>query len=93
MDQNLGRNAPSCLKRYLLEVERVKAHRTKKDEKEMSHFERFITEGNVKADELAKAGARLDEGFMAETRAKTVQLEPEEVFAAFCSVQRVFIVW
>ena len=34
-------------------------------------FEKFVTEGNEKADELAKAGAMLDEGFMAEARAKT----------------------
>ena len=27
----------------------------------MSQFERFVTEGNEKADELAKAGAMLDE--------------------------------
>ena len=30
----------------------------------------------------AKAGATLDEGFTAETRAKTVQQEREEVYAA-----------
>ena len=35
-----------------------------------------------KADELAKAGAMLDEGFMSETRAKTVQQERDEVYAA-----------
>ena len=35
-----------------------------------------------KADELAKAGATLDEGFTAEMRAKTVQQEREEVHAA-----------
>ena len=66
----------------LVQVEHVKAHRTKKDKKEMSQFEYFITDGNEKADELAKAGAMLDEGFMAETRAKTVQQEREEVYAA-----------
>ena len=38
----------------MVEVEHVKAHRTKKDKKEMSHFERFVTEGNEKADVLAK---------------------------------------
>ena len=38
--------------------------------------------GNEGADELAKAGAMLDEGFMAETTAKTVQREREEVYAA-----------
>ena len=59
-------------------MEHVKAHRTKKDKQEMSRFEKFLTEGNEKADELAKAGAMLDEDFMAETRAKTVQQEREE---------------
>ena len=48
----------------------------------MSHFEKFVTEGNEKADELAKVGAMLDEGFRAEVRAKTVQQVREEVYAA-----------
>ena len=45
-----------CLnsKEMLVEVEHVKAHRTEKDKKTMSHFEKFVTEGNEKADELAK---------------------------------------
>ena len=64
-------------KEISVEVERVKAHRTKKDKKEMSHFEKFLTEGHEKADELAKEGAILDEGFIAEVRAKTVQQERE----------------
>ena len=34
-----------------------------------------------KADVLAKAGAMLDEGFMADVRAKTVQQEREDVHA------------
>ena len=59
-----------------------KAHRTEKDKKEMPHFERFVTDGNEKADELAKEGAMLDEGLMAQTRAKTVQQEREEVSLA-----------
>ena len=54
----------------------------KKDKKEMSNFEKLVTEGNEKADELAKVGATLDEGLMAEIRAKTVQQEREEVHAA-----------
>ena len=37
-----------------LEVEHVKAHRSKKEVKEMKLFERFATEGNERADELAK---------------------------------------
>ena len=35
----------------VVEVEHVKAHRTKKEKKDMSHFEKFVTEGNEKADE------------------------------------------
>ena len=66
----------------LVEVEHVKAHRTMREKKEMSHFGKFVTEGNEKADELAKAGAMLDEGFMAEARAKTVHQEREGVTAA-----------
>ena len=66
----------------LVEVEHVKAHRTEKDKKKMSHFVKFVTEGNEKADELAKEGAMLDEGFMAEARAKTMRQEREEVYAA-----------
>ena len=34
-----------------MEVEHVKAHRTKE---KMTKFEMFVTEGNEKADELAK---------------------------------------
>ena len=66
----------------LVEVEHAKAHRSKKDKKEMSHFEKLVTKGNEKADELAKAGAMLNEGYVAQVRAKTVQQERAEVFAA-----------
>ena len=48
----------------------------------MTQFEKFVTEGNEKADDLAKAGAMLDEGFVVEARAKTMQLEREEVYVA-----------
>ena len=41
-----------------MEVEHVKAHRTKKDKKEMSRIDKFIIEGNEKADELAEARAK-----------------------------------
>ena len=43
------------------QTEALNAHRTKKEKKKMSHFERFVTKGNEKADELAKAAATLDE--------------------------------
>ena len=65
----------SASKEILVEVEHVEAHRREKDKKEMSQFEKFVTDGNEKADELAKAAATLDEGFMAQERAKTVQQE------------------
>ena len=55
---------------------------TEQDKKEMTHFEKFVADGNEKADELAGKGAMLDEGFMAQTRAKTVQQERVEVCAA-----------
>ena len=45
----------------------------------MTQFERFVTEGNENADELAKAGAIMDVGFMADVRAETIQQEREEV--------------
>ena len=60
----------------------VKAHRAKKEKEKMTTFERFVTEGNEKADELGNAGAMLDEGFMAEVRAETMKQEREDVHAA-----------
>ena len=75
MDQDLGRIASVNVKRNI--------DRTKLEKKEMSHVEKFVTEGNEKANELAKAGAMLDEGFIAEASAETVQQEREEVYAAF----------
>ena len=58
----------------------------------MSHFEKFVAEGNEKGDDLAKAGAMLDEGNMAEARVETLQQEREEVYAAFavCSELSLF---
>ena len=50
--------------------------------RKMTKIERFITEGNEKADELANAGAMLDEGLMAEVRAVTMKQEREEVYVA-----------
>ena len=65
-----------------MEVEHVKAHRIKMDKKDMSQFEKFVVDGNEKTDELAKAGAMLAEGLMAQTRAKTVRQEREDACAA-----------
>ena len=67
----------------LVEVKHVEAHSTNKEKKDMSHFEKFVSLKAIeKADELAKAGAMLDEGFMAEATAETMQQEREEVYAA-----------
>ena len=77
----------------LVEVEHVKAHRTKKDKKVMSHFEKFVTDGTEQADELAQAGAMLDEGFVAEARANTVQQEEREKCMQPCSTQPAFTAW
>ena len=63
----------------LVEVAHVKAHRTKKEKEKKTKIERFVTEGNEKADELEKAGAMLDEGFMAGARLKA---GGEEVYVA-----------
>ena len=59
----------------LVEVEHVKAHHTENEKTKMSHFEKFVTEGNEKADELAKEGAMWDSGFLAQARASTIQQE------------------
>ena len=50
-------------------------------EDEKSHFEKFVTEGNEKADDLEKAGAMLDEGFMVEAKAEAMQQKRQEVYA------------
>ena len=65
-DQDLGRIALFGLKRYCGGGGTCKGVPHEKEQKEMSHFEKFVTEGNEKADELAKEGALLDEGFMTE---------------------------
>ena len=81
--KNFWQESQELVKRgILVEVTYVKAHRTKKEKEKMTQIERFVTEGNEKADELAKAGAMLDEGFMAEVRAVTMKREREEVYVA-----------
>ena len=60
----------------------MQAHRTRKEQEKMTKVERFVAEGNEKADELAKGGAVLDEGFMAEVRAVIMKQEREEVYVA-----------
>ena len=69
-------------KEILIEVEHFKAQHTEKERQQMSLLEKFITEGNEKADELAKDGALLDGGYMALARASTTEQKREEVYAA-----------
>ena len=63
-----------------IEVEHVKPHLTNKEKQCMSRLEKFVTEGNEKADELAKEGAMLDEG-----RGRN-----EKMCMQLCSVQPAF---
>ena len=77
----LGRTTWSGRWCILVEVEHVGTpHEERKND--MSHFEKFITEGNEKADELATGGALLDKEFMKEARAETLQQERDKVYAA-----------
>ena len=47
------------LKEILVEVEHVKGAQLREGQNEMTHFEKFVTDGNEKADELAKG--RIDD--------------------------------
>ena len=62
----------------LPEVEHDKAHRAKKERQEMTCSERFVAEGNERADQLARDGAMLDGGEMAQIRASTFQQHTEQ---------------
>ena len=61
----------------LVDVEHVKEHRSKKEMQQMTLFERFITESNEKANELAMEGAIMDGAAKAQVRVSTVQQERE----------------
>ena len=65
-----------------VEAQHFNAHRSKKEMQNRSLFEKFITGGIEKADELAKEGARLDGGDVAQVRAITIVQEGQEVYAA-----------
>ena len=63
----------------LVEVEHVKAHRSKKENSKCRSSKSSSQKGN---DELAKEGAMLDGGGMAQIRATEVQQKREEIYAA-----------
>ena len=74
-----------------MEVARVRPDRSKKEKEKMTQFERFVTEGSEKADELAKAGTMMDEGFTAETRPGTMEQKRRGVRSlATCGSQPLF---
>ena len=64
----------------LLEVEHVKAHRSKKEKKDMALFGSLVTEGIERADELATGGCNAG-GETAQIRVSTVQQKRKEVYA------------
>ena len=64
-----------------MDVEHVKEQHSKKEKQHKSLFEK-LTEGNEKADELAKDGAKMDGGGMTQITASTVQQRKEKVYAA-----------
>ena len=89
MWKNVGRIALTGKTRgILVEVERVKAHRTKKEKEKMTQFEMF--EGNEEADDLAKAGAMLDEGLKQEQKRCS---KKERRCMQHCSMRPASIAW
>ena len=60
--------------------------------KEMSHFEKFVTEGNEKEDELAKGGARLDTKGSWRKREQRQCSKKEKRCVQLCSMQPFYIV-
>ena len=66
----------------VVEVEHVKAHAHEEKKRKMCRALKRSSLKATKTDELEKEGPMLDEGFMAEARAKTVQQERGEVYAA-----------
>ena len=73
-----------------MEVELVETHRTKKDMQQMPLFERFIAEGNEKADEFAKS--RSVDGWRTYFIGKSSNRK-ENKFMQHCNVQQAFTVW
>ena len=82
MDVDLGGGAQNPSRRHTTGRRGFEAHPSKNEKQELSLFERSVTEVSERADELAKDGATLDGGEMAQMRATTVQQKREEVCAA-----------
>ena len=72
-----------------MEVEHVEAHLTKKEKENMSQFEKFVPEGNEKADDLVKTGAMLVEDLWHKRKQKLCSRK-ERMCSQPCSMRRVF---
>ena len=66
----------------VVEVEHVKAHRTKKDKKDISHSEKSLRATRKRMSWQKQEQCWSKDLLMAEVTAKTVQEEREEVYAA-----------
>ena len=78
----------------LVDVEHGKAHRTNKEKTNTSQSEKFVTEGNEKADELAKAGS--DQCWMKDFWQKQKQKlcsKKEKICVRHCSMRAASIAW
>ena len=82
MDFDLGGGAQTSSRGTLLEVENVKAHRSKKEKQETT-----LLWNDLRTDQLAKDGAVLAAREMAQIRASTVLQKREKRFTQPCSVQ------
>ena len=80
VDLDLGGGAQRTPRRHSGGGRARQSASPQKEKKQMSVFEKFIAEGNEK---LAKEGAMLDGGGMAQIRVTEVQQKREEVYAAW----------
>ena len=76
--KDLGRVASVNVIRFFGWKRSISKRTAQRTKNEMLQLEKLVTEGNEKGDELAEAGAMLDQGFVAEARAKIVQQEREK---------------
>ena len=63
-------------------MKRVKAHRTEEAKKTMTSEDKFVMEGDEKANELAKDGAEEDGGAISAAKALTVKQLRKPIYAS-----------
>ena len=74
-----------------VEVEHVEAHRTIKEKENMSKFETFVTEGNEKADDMAKTRAMTKDSWQKQEQRQWNRKERR--CTQHCSMRPVSNVW